>query len=303
MGVSAGCGGRVGLPPLGGVGYNGRMAEAASRRWFLLTPGRLLAVLLAVEGFLWLSERFQWMSKGWPVVVAVAAVATFFLLMLLWFLAALAFKWRFQFSILSLLVLVVAVALPFAWLATEMKAARKQKAVVEWIQKAGRRAAYDYELDQEGSSIPGPGAKPPGPAWLRKLLGDDLFANVTAVYFVSPRVDDAGLEGLTRLAQLQWLDLSGTEISDSELQHLKGLSRLRGICLDNTTISDGGLEHLKGLTQLQTLWLNDTTISDSGLEHLKGLTQLCTLWLGGTKVSDAGVKKLQRALPNCEINR
>ena len=38
-------------------------------RWYRLTPGRLLLVLLAVEGVLWLSEGFHWMSKGWPVVM------------------------------------------------------------------------------------------------------------------------------------------------------------------------------------------------------------------------------------------
>jgi hypothetical protein len=33
--------------------------EKARRRWFHVTPGRLLVVLLTVEGLLWLSERFQ----------------------------------------------------------------------------------------------------------------------------------------------------------------------------------------------------------------------------------------------------
>ena len=100
-------------------------------RWFVPTPGRLLRLLLAVEGFLVLSERFQWFAfnqhKGWTVLIAVASVGVFLLLMLLWFLAALVFRWRFQFSILSLFVLTVAVALPCSWLATEMKAAREQR--------------------------------------------------------------------------------------------------------------------------------------------------------------------------------
>ena len=74
----------------------------------------------------------------WP------ASACFLLLMFLWFLAALVFRWRFQFSILSLLVLVVVVAIPFSWLATEMKAARKQGTVVDGIKKAGGHVAYDY---------------------------------------------------------------------------------------------------------------------------------------------------------------
>ena len=75
--------------------------------------------------------------KGWTVLIAVASVGVFFLLMFLWFLAALVFRLRFQFGLLSLLVLTVVVALPFAWLETEMKQAREQKGVVEAIEKAG----------------------------------------------------------------------------------------------------------------------------------------------------------------------
>ena len=87
-------------------------------------------VLLAAEGVLWLSERFRWFAfnqhKGYTVLIAVASVGGSLLLMLFWFLFALVFRWRFQFSILFLLVLTLVVALPFSWLATEMKAAREQ---------------------------------------------------------------------------------------------------------------------------------------------------------------------------------
>ena len=72
----------------------------------------------------------------------------------------------------------LAVAIPFTWLETEMKQARKQRAAVDWIEKAGGSVFYDYQPDPSGDI---PAAKPPGPAWLRKLLGDDYFADVTSV--------------------------------------------------------------------------------------------------------------------------
>ena len=80
-------------------------------RWFVPTPGKLLAILLAVEGVLLLSER--WFPKGWAVLTAFAAVGVFLILMLIWFGVALVFRWRFQFSLRSLLLLTVAVAIPF----------------------------------------------------------------------------------------------------------------------------------------------------------------------------------------------
>ena len=70
------------------------MADASKPRWFSPTPGRLLAVLLAIEGFLWLCGWFQWIAKGWPVLIAVAAVGAFLLVMLGWFVLALLFHWR-----------------------------------------------------------------------------------------------------------------------------------------------------------------------------------------------------------------
>ena len=97
--------------------------------------------LLAVEGLLWLSERFQWFAfnshKGWTVLIAAAVAGVTPLLALLWFIAALLFRWRFQFSIRSLLVLTVAVAIPCSWMAMEMKKAREQKAAVDAALEVG----------------------------------------------------------------------------------------------------------------------------------------------------------------------
>ena len=76
-------------------------------RWYHLTPDRAVLGLLAVEGFLLLSEWFEWFPfnrhKGYTVVIAVAVVAAAILLMMFWFLAALLFRLRFQFSIRALL--------------------------------------------------------------------------------------------------------------------------------------------------------------------------------------------------------
>ena len=91
--------------PLGdGFGYNVRMAGICGHkilRWLRPTPDRLVLAVLALEGFLVLSERFQWFAfnqhKGWTVLIAVASVGVFFLLMFLWFFAAVLFRLRFQY--------------------------------------------------------------------------------------------------------------------------------------------------------------------------------------------------------------
>ena len=137
------------------------MADAfqATPRWYRLTPGRVVVLLLALEGFLILSERFEWFAfnrhKGWTMLIAVAAVAAVMVLMFLWFLLSLIFRWRFQFSILSLLVLTVVVAIPCSWLAVARKQARQQRQVIAEILRLGGRVGYDYQFDPTGSWIGG----------------------------------------------------------------------------------------------------------------------------------------------------
>ena len=177
-----------------------------------------------------------------------------FVAMLLWLAVALIFHWRFQFSVRSLPVLMVAVALPCSWLAMKMKAGREQKesldavttmsdyqAVVDIINPPPTEAPdapakvmvsvrYDYELDAYGDTIPG--AKPPGPAWLSSVLGNDFFADVISLEVSNFQVAPA---------------------TDALLEHLNGLDQLQELGLDFTEVTDAGLVHLKGLSQLQYL--------------------------------------------------
>jgi hypothetical protein len=294
------------------------MADAPlceTRRWLRLTPGNLLVVLLAAEGFVALSQRFEWFAfnerRAHALLVAWATLGVFLLLMLLWFVASVLFHCRFQFSVLSLLVLMFAVAVPCSWLATEVKRAREEAKAVEAIRSSMGEIQYDWQADANGAALPN--AQPPGPAWLRGLLGADLFASVTAVHPperppTSSAVlacllgwaagyrpplwsDDSMLEHLEALPRLQRLDLGcgcgGT--TDAGLKHLKGLARLQVLVLGGAKISDAGVNCLAGLAQLRFLDLRCTKISDAGLQRLGGLTQLQHVDLAGTKVTDVGL--------------
>ena len=105
------------------------------RRWFHLSPDRFVIALLLGVCLLWLSERFQWFGfnhhKGWTVLIAVAAVGVAALVMLLWWVVSLIFRWRFQFGIRSLLAFCLACSIAVSWLAVEMQRARRQAEVVD----------------------------------------------------------------------------------------------------------------------------------------------------------------------------
>ena len=221
-----------------------------SIRWFHVTPGRLLVALLAVEGSLFLAEWFCWLPKGWPVLIAIAAVAVAMLLMLLWFAAALIFRWRFQFSIRSLLVLVVVVAFLCSWLTVERQDATRQRAAA-----IGRSVLYDYQtvlyedsVHKSGSPIIG---DPSSPWWLRDLLGQDFFHDVTTAFVYS---DDA-LERVGDLAQLKKAYLVGSQITDKGVQNLEACVRLQKLYLDRTQVTEDGVKRLQqALPNCKIIW-------------------------------------------------
>ena len=294
------------------------------RRWYYPTPDWLVLGLLALEGFVLVSERwFPLESTGWNVLIEV--VGAMILLMPIWFLASLIFRWRFQFSIRSVMLMVVAVAIPCSWIAVKKEQLKQQMEVAAAIRELGWESYWSRP-------------SPSWPYWIWELLGfegrhiDSVRSygrhgtsilclkglnQLTMLDIHETDINDAGLEHvkglrqlrdlrlgytkvtneglehLARLNQLERLDLEGTEVTDAGLENLKWLHQLRILNLQSTKITDAGLEDLKGLSQLRILNLRGTQITDVGLEHLKGLHQLIFLSLHGTKVTDAGLETLK----------
>ncbi len=291
------------------------MVDTPRTRWYRPSPSWLLIGLLFAEAILWLSDRLGWprWHKGYAVLVTVTGVGGFVLLVLLWFLGALAVRWRFQFSTRSLFALTVAVGVPFSWLAAERKNASEQRAIVDEIRTWGGVLSYDWEWDSEGRPVPN--AMPPEPAWLRNLFGRAFFETLTGIGLDNTQVTDADLEHVKGLSDLQVLRLAGTNVTDAGLDRLRGLTQLRELSLNDTQVTDvgsvsglirlqklllfksqvtdAGLKRIEGLKQLQWLWLGHRYYGFGHSEHLKGLSHLQDLMLDNTGVTDAGLENLE----------
>ena len=206
------------------------------------------------------------------------------------------------------------------WVGIKAQQARRQHAAVQAIEKSGGEVLYDYQLGPDDYELQT--AQPPGPTWLRSLVGNDMFDDVVKVsiradeqmefvkalphltsleFYCSDQVSDAGLAYLRDVPQLRSLGfgISG-HVTDAGLVHLSSLTQLRQLDMRYLDITDAGLEHVKGLNQLEELTLGNA-ITNTGLEQLKGLTQLKELHVWATQVTDEGVLKLQEELPNCKI--
>ena len=75
---------------------------------------------------------------------------------------------RFQYRLRSLLVLVTIMAIPLGWIPWKRREIESRQKEIE-IAERNLRCNVDYDYEMDGSS-------PPGPGWLRALLGDRAFA-------------------------------------------------------------------------------------------------------------------------------
>jgi hypothetical protein len=136
----------------------------------------------------------------------------------------------------------VLLLIPCGWFVVKMGEARKQKTAVEEIENLGGGVWYDYQFDAAGNEIQW--AEPPGDPWLRRVLGDDFFINVTMLDLTQTDIPDAGLEHLEWLPKLQSLSL-GACVTDAGLRYLERLPGLRTLNLGRSQVSDAGVKRLQ----------------------------------------------------------
>jgi hypothetical protein len=189
-------------------------------------------------------------------------------------------RW-FRFSVRGLIVLVLVIG---GWLGWMVRSANVQREAITMIKRAGGLVQYDWEL-YRGLTIPG--AKPPAPDWLVKIIGIDYFGSVVAVRWHVPDV----------------FHDPEVPLSEATLASLGALTHLEFLVLMRTSLDDAGLAKLAHLRRLKWLALNKTHVTDAGLNHLKGMSDLRWLSLHSTKVTDTGKKDLLKALPGLEFLR
>lgn len=183
-----------------------------------------------------------------------------------------------RYSLRTFLVLLTVFSV---WLGLLVHDVNKQKNAVQWVRDLddiGCEVYYDFEWDANtGGRVND--ADPPGPDWLRELIGVDYFADVVKVDVNYTEVSD--LRPLRALNELRELDISGTE-RVSDFTPLRELTELRWLYLANTQVSDVG--PLRELKQLRVLSLVNTQVSD--VKPLANLSRLRHLMLHGAPVSD-----------------
>jgi len=203
-----------------------------------------------------------------------------------------------QFRLITVFVVVTGLCM---WLAVRVNRAHRQRDAVAAIRALGGAVMYDYDFDAAGNQIRN--AEPPGPAWLRRLLGVDFRNAATWVYLAGAPTTDADLVHLRNLPKLNWLHVGNKPITDDGLAHLAHCTQLESLDLGGTEITDVGLDKLTSLRRLKMLDVGGTEITDAGARKLQNLEHLADLFVSRSRITMDGIEQLQRALPNLKVHK
>ena len=122
-----------------------------------------------------------------------------------------------QFSLRTMFVVVTVFCV---WMGFTAKRARDQREAVEAIEALGGTVDYEHEVFEVVNQLYVLG-RPPGPEWLRKLVGDEYFVSVNRVALPASKLDDAMISRFERLTNLRYLNLIDTPISDESIEKLQ----------------------------------------------------------------------------------
>ncbi|MEK6234406.1 MAG: hypothetical protein N2C14_06820 [Planctomycetales bacterium] len=129
-------------------------------------------------------------------------------------------RWM-TYSLRGMFALMVIASVGFAWFGAVWNAKQREREAVAAFEELGAAFIYDYQLNEDGEWI-NPPLDPPGPAWLRSLLGDDWSAAPQHLQLTANiHVTDADLVHLRELKQLKTLAIAFTQVTDEGVAELQ----------------------------------------------------------------------------------
>lgn len=114
-------------------------------------------------------------------------------------------------------------------------------------------------------------------------------------------INDETLAVIGKMKSLKRLNLWRDTITDAGVEHLTGLTQLEWLNVDNTHLTDAGLPYLNGMTELKFLHLGSTGVTDQGMPALVALKSLKDLKVTRTAVTEEGVEVIRQAIPGINI--
>jgi hypothetical protein len=202
-----------------------------------------------------------------------------------------------RFGLRSAFVFAVAFCLLFGWIA-DLYHSRQQQAALDALAGVDAKITL-YESDGGWSGHPRAFPVLDDSVWRFFRREDEL--RVRSVFIWSGRNPSPGsvpraIAVLPTFDQLEWVSLSGPEVTDDSMLDLQRLPHLKSVWLDRTQVTRVGLERLGPLPNLEEVRLFESKDFSRGLAKL---TQLRTLVISDSPLTRADVEAIA-SLPNLQ---
>ena len=172
-----------------------------------------------------------------------------------------------------------------------------------------RFCGVDCTLDDEDLAVIG------GFRELRKLTIDSSHVSTDGIRSVSelPHIErlllrgsEAKLNGvgpvLSGMKSLCFLAVNSRRFTDEELRHVSKLYDLEVLDLSGTSITDAGVAQLCSLRRLRRLYCLFTGLTDECVPAITNIENLEVLYIDCTEVSEEGERELRRLMPSLRID-
>lgn len=164
----------------------------------------------------------------------------------------------FRFSLCTFLLLITILCV---FLGIKVRQIHFQRQATAWVLHHGGTIVYEHQV-MDSSHTSRRELGPPGPKWLRAVIGDEYFVTPSGVQFLRDPVGD--LSQLRNLPTLRTLAIYGGEVDDvTPLAELQKLEVLGLRCRSNCDLSP-----LKNLKKLKML-----VVCGASYEQVEGLKQ------------------------------
>jgi len=220
-----------------------------------------------------------------------------------------------RFTLRSLVIFLCLLCVLFGYVGVHLRRQQLRGDQIEDVLRNGGEVAfhYNWSYGNRGDGAEA-SAKPPGPLWLRRLLGNHAFSDVAALTIPSTsKVDLRQLartcpsivalviheremsveewHSISMLAHLRQLTVHGIRLGEG-VPYIARITTLEAMGAESSGVNDRDVRDLVKLRNLRVLNLRNTRITDVGIQHLCGLASLTDLDLAYTRVSDSGIEKL-----------
>ena len=198
---------------------------------------------------------------------------------------------RLRFSVRLLILLLALVALALLPIASQIHSGRRQEWIARELNQNGVRIGFEHAWDNQAREIDTV-KPPPGPAMIRWLLGEYVLAKVDFVAFVEFDGNRDVYKLLPELKHVKWVSFVNGNVDEALVTALGGMQQLEFLNLSDTDLDDRQLEQLCQIPSLKHINIGGTSVTPAGVQLYRELRPENTISSGFDPVFMEGLLRL-----------